>query len=137
MSSDLTGLIISTILGWIAFSFGIAGCIPQSVRVLKTKDTQSISLSMYVLYCIGCVVWVIWSIGYTCEALSNLSEGLFAHDVTKTIIWFANLPTLFLNVICLALASIILTIKLINFLGSKKLKVSERDFVEQRWKKHG
>lgn len=135
MSSELSGFIVSTILGWIAFAFGIAGCVPQSIKVLKTKDTQSISLSMYIIYCVGCVVWVIWSLGYTCEALENLNNGAFPNDVSTWIILIANFPTLFLNVICLALALIILVIKLRNLICSKKLKISEREYTEKTTKK--
>ncbi|MDE7433683.1 MAG: hypothetical protein K2M43_00815 [Mycoplasmoidaceae bacterium] len=54
--SGATGFILTTVLGWIAFLFGVFGCVPQSIRVCKTKDTQSISLSMYIIYCVGCVL---------------------------------------------------------------------------------
>ncbi len=131
MSSDLVGFIISIILGWVAFLFGIAGCVPQSIKVFKTKDTQSISLSMYIIYCIGCVAWVIWSIGYTYEAFLNLNNGSFTNDVSPTVILFANLPTLVLNVVCLGLALVILIIKIKNLIGSKKLKISEREYTER------
>lgn len=131
--SDLTGFIISTVLGWIAFLFGIFGCVPQSIKACKTRDTQSISLSMYIIYCVGCLLWIVWSIGYLAENISNIDT--FTGGVSIGIILGATLPTLFLNVICGVLAGIILTIKLKNYFGAKKLKISEREYTNQKYSK--
>lgn len=34
--------------------------IPQSIKTIKTKDTESISLTTYILYVIGVSMWVIY-----------------------------------------------------------------------------
>ncbi|MDE6476638.1 MAG: hypothetical protein K2L48_00265 [Mycoplasmoidaceae bacterium] len=61
----------------------------------------------------------------------NLNNGSFTNDVSPTVILFANLPTLVLNVVCLGLALVILIIKIKNLIGSKKLKISEREYTER------
>lgn len=129
--SGATGFILTTVLGWIAFLFGVFGCVPQSIRVCKTKDTQSISLSMYIIYCVGCVLWIIWSIGFLCETLDTQASA----EVSKALIYASCLPTLFLNAICGVLAAIVLTIKLKNFIGARKLHISEREYTERKYSK--
>lgn len=34
--------------------------VPQMLKTIRTKETKSLSLSMYVIYCMGCVSWIIY-----------------------------------------------------------------------------
>ncbi len=46
----------------------IAGCcttcafFPQAIQVFKTHSVQDISVLMYVIYCLGLVLWIIYGI---------------------------------------------------------------------------
>ena len=45
-------------VGFIAACLTTCGLIPQVIKVLKTKDTESISIGMYVLSVAGMSLWV-------------------------------------------------------------------------------
>jgi len=82
-------------LGYIAAFCTTVAFIPQAVKVVKTKDTTSISLGMYILFTVGVFFW--------------LSYGLMQDDV----------PIIAANAVTLFFASIILSYKLKETLSLK------------------
>ena len=82
----MEGIIIE-IIGYLAMFCTSSSFIPQVVQIWKTKSTQDISLSMYIIYTLGIILWLIYTI------------------------WIKALPLIIGNVISLVLASIILTMK--------------------------
>lgn len=82
----MEGIIIE-IIGYLAMFCTSSSFIPQVVQIYKTKSTQDISLSMYIIYTLGIILWLIYTI------------------------WIKALPLIIGNVISLVLASIILTMK--------------------------
>jgi MtN3 and saliva related transmembrane protein len=49
--------------------FGIAAAtittlafVPQAVKVMRDKQTQAISLKMYLLFCTGILLWVVYGV---------------------------------------------------------------------------
>jgi MtN3 and saliva related transmembrane protein len=79
-----------TIIGLVAAFCTTSSFLPQAVKTIKTKDTSSISLAMYVLFTFGTLMWFIY--------------GLAS--------W--NLPVFIANGITLVLASIILWYKVMH-----------------------
>ncbi|HEY4149129.1 MAG TPA: SemiSWEET transporter [Chitinophagaceae bacterium] len=77
-----------TVSGLIAAFCTTASFLPQAIKTIKTKDTSSISLAMYVLFTFGTLMWLIYGV------LSN------------------NFPVMLANGITLVLASIILFYKI-------------------------
>lgn len=75
-------------LGIVAASFTTIAFLPQVVRILRTRDTRSISLWTYLLFCTGVALW--------------LAYGLLR----------ADLPIILANVVTLALAGAVLALKL-------------------------
>jgi MtN3 and saliva related transmembrane protein len=81
---------IEKLIPWIGL---LAACcttlsfLPQAIKIIKTKNTEGISLFMYVLFVIGVIFWFFY--------------GLFKLDV----------PIMLANGITLALASVILYFK--------------------------
>ena len=69
--------------------------IPQLIRIIRTRDTKSISLLMYIIYCTGLASWLTYGILY--KSLSMILS----------------------NAISLTIASIILVIKIINTVKSE------------------
>lgn len=50
------------IIGYIAAIATTISFVPQAVKVIKTKDTKSISLSMYVIFTFGVALWSVYGI---------------------------------------------------------------------------
>ena len=64
-------------IGYIAGIFTSLAFIPQVVKVIKDKNTEGLSLSMYLMFVIGVSLWVTY--------------GFFVHDIPVLI---TNLVTL-------------------------------------------
>jgi MtN3 and saliva related transmembrane protein len=52
----------ATIIGTIAATATTVSFIPQAVKVIRTRDTRSISLWMYLLFSIGISLWLVYGI---------------------------------------------------------------------------
>jgi MtN3 and saliva related transmembrane protein len=48
--------------GFIAGFLTTCCFIPQAVQTIKTRDTKGISLGMYVLWCLGVVLWLTYAL---------------------------------------------------------------------------
>ncbi len=83
------------IIGYMAATLTTSSFLPQAIMTLKTRDTESLSLSMYVTFTLGVLLWLIY--------------GLYLDD--KAIIYA--------NAITLILASSILFMKVYNTLTHK------------------
>ena len=75
---------IITITGFIAAALTTASFLPQAIKTIRTKDTASISLSMYTLFATGTLLWLLF--------------GAFSNNMPVTI---ANAVTLVFAVIIL------------------------------------
>jgi MtN3 and saliva related transmembrane protein len=78
----------STLTGLAAAFCTTISFLPQALKTIRTRDTASISLSMYALFTLGTLLWFIYGL------------------------WTANLPVYIANGITLVLAVIILAYKL-------------------------
>jgi MtN3 and saliva related transmembrane protein len=76
------------IMGYVAAVATTVAFLPQAFQTIKTKDTKSISLGMYVVFTFGVLMWLLY--------------GVFNKD----------LPIIFANAITLILALVILGCKL-------------------------
>lgn len=83
-------------IGYVAAALTTLSFLPQALLTLKTRDTESLSLSMYSVFTLGVLLWLIY--------------GLVIAD--KAII--------FANAITLLLASFILAFKVRNTLLRKR-----------------
>ena len=77
-----------TVIGLIAAAFTTFAYVPQAVKTIKTKNTKSLSLNMYVIMTVGIVLW--------------LSYGILLRD----------LPIIIANTVTLLCAGIILILKI-------------------------
>lgn len=75
-------------IGFVAAALTSASFIPQAVMIIRTRDTRGISRGMYIIFTIGVGLWLVYGI-----ALES---------------W----PMIFANVTTLALAGVILALKL-------------------------
>ncbi|MFI3190362.1 glutathione synthetase [Crenothrix sp. D3] len=53
---------IIDIIGYISASLTTASFLPQVIHTLKTRNTKSLSLSMYTLFTLGVLGWLIYGI---------------------------------------------------------------------------
>jgi MtN3 and saliva related transmembrane protein len=53
---------VITLVGLLAAACTTFSFLPQAVKTIRTKDTQSISLSMYALFTFGTLLWFIYGI---------------------------------------------------------------------------
>jgi len=64
------------ILGYCAAFLTTASFLPQALLTLKTRDTSSLSLSMYSMFTTGVLLWLIYGIKKADNAL------IFANSIT-------------------------------------------------------
>jgi MtN3 and saliva related transmembrane protein len=50
------------IIGFLAAILTTISFLPQAVKIIKTKDTSSISLTMYVIFTTGVLCWLVYGI---------------------------------------------------------------------------
>lgn len=67
-------------LGLVAALLTTASFIPQAIKVIKTKHTQDLSLSMYSMFFVGVFLWLIYGImlNSTPIILANLITLVFS-----------------------------------------------------------
>ena len=65
-----------TVTGFIAAALTTASFLPQAIKTVRTKNTSSISLSMYSLFTLGTLLWLLFGI------LSNNMPITVANAVT-------------------------------------------------------
>jgi len=91
----MTNLITSEMIGYLAASLTTISFLPQAVMTIKTRDTDSLSLTMYSSFTLGVLFWLIYGIS------------------------IKNYVIISANVITLVLASSILFVKIYNTLTKK------------------
>lgn len=64
-------------IGFLAAILTTISFLPQAVKTIKTKDTSSISLTMYVLFTIGVLCWLVYGI-YILDWALLLANGVTA-----------------------------------------------------------
>ncbi|MFZ7333710.1 SemiSWEET transporter [Streptococcus pluranimalium] len=67
-------------IGFVAACLTTFGFVPQVIKVIKTKDTESISLGMYVMAVTGMLLWLVHGIriGDTALMLANAISATLA-----------------------------------------------------------
>ena len=54
--------IIGEFLGSLAGICTAIAFLPQSLQTIKTKDVTGLSLSTYIIYCVGIVSWILYGV---------------------------------------------------------------------------
>ena len=67
---------LSEFFGYLAAAATTISFIPQAIKVIRTRDTQSLSLGMYVLFSIGVVLWLVYGL------LMKAPPIIFANAIT-------------------------------------------------------
>lgn len=84
------------VLGFTAAFCTTISFLPQAIKVIKTRDTASLSLMMYIIFTTGVILWLLY--------------GIFRDDLAIIIA----------NIITLCLAVCILSIKILGDVRAKR-----------------
>ena len=84
-------------IGYVAAAFTSMSFLPQAIKVIKTNDTESLSIGMYSVFTFGVLCWLLY--------------GVVLMD------W----PMIIANVITFTLAGIILALKVKHTFFTKKI----------------
>ena len=60
--------------------------LPQAIQIIKTKDTKSISLPMYIMFVGGIVLWLIY--GFLREDIPLILANVVTLSLSGLILWF-------------------------------------------------
>jgi MtN3 and saliva related transmembrane protein len=85
-------IITPEMIGYLAATLTTASFLPQAILTIRTRDTESLSLSMYSLFTLGVFCWLVYGI------------------------YISNKAIIFANAITLVLAASILSFKIYNVL---------------------
>lgn len=88
-------IVMPEFIGYIAATLTTASFLPQAILTIKTKDTKSLSLSMYSIFTLGVLCWLIYGV------------------------YIADRAIIFANAITLVLAASILSFKIYNTVRKK------------------
>ena len=89
---------LAEIIGGVAAALTTASFLPQAIKVLRTRETEAISLAMYSMFTMGVTLWGVYGL--------------------MTMQW----SIIVANAITIVLASVILVMKLRQVLGSSATK---------------
>jgi MtN3 and saliva related transmembrane protein len=69
--------------GYLAAAMTTLAFIPQALKTIRTRDTRSISLGMYVVFTIGIAFWLVYGIALhsTPMILSNIVTFLLSATI--------------------------------------------------------
>ena len=72
--------------GIIAGIFTTGALVPQVIKIIKTKDTKSISVGMYFIQIIGLAIWIIH--GFMIQDFFIISANIITCALALTILFF-------------------------------------------------
>ena len=74
------------LLGYVAASLTTVSFLPQAISVIKTKNTQSISLSMYLIFFVGVGFWLVY--GALLENIPMILANSITLVLAGIILWY-------------------------------------------------
>ncbi len=74
------------ILGLIAAVLTTSGFMPQIIKTWKTKDVSSLSLPMYLVLCLGMILWLIY--GILTKSLALVVANTVSSSLTFLLVIF-------------------------------------------------
>jgi MtN3 and saliva related transmembrane protein len=81
MQKKQTGpmIIMPEMIGYLAATLTTASFLPQAILTIRTKDTESLSLSMYSLFTLGVFCWLVYGVYISDKAI------IFANAITLVL----------------------------------------------------
>jgi MtN3 and saliva related transmembrane protein len=70
--------------GYVAATLTTLAFVPQAIKTIRSRDTQSISLGMYVVFTIGIGFWLLY--GIALESLPMIVSNIVTFVLSATIL---------------------------------------------------
>jgi MtN3 and saliva related transmembrane protein len=70
--------------GYLAAAMTTLAFVPQAVKTIRTKDTRSISLGMYVVFTIGIAFWLVY--GIALDSMPMILSNIVTFLLSATIL---------------------------------------------------
>lgn len=72
-------------VGYLAAAMTTLAFVPQALKTIRSRDTHSISLSMYVVFTIGIAFWLVYGIALNSKPmiLSNIVTLLLSATILR------------------------------------------------------
>jgi len=72
--------VLITIISYVAAILTTVSFLPQAIKTIKTRNTSSISLGMYIMFTLGVMLWLIYGIstGQAAIVVSNAVTAVLA-----------------------------------------------------------
>lgn len=77
-------------IGYVAAFLTTAAFLPQALHTIKTRNTDSLSLSMYILFTLGVLCWLFYGIILQDHAIIVANGITFCLSLTVLIIKLIN-----------------------------------------------
>jgi len=106
MDNTLTFLII----GYIASITTTIGYLPQTIKSIKTKNTQGVSIWMFLIITFGSIFWII----YGSLLVARDVNLVYDSSTDKILQLIGDLPLIVADVFVVIMTSTVFFIKLIN-----------------------
>ncbi|MEW6087933.1 MAG: SemiSWEET transporter [bacterium] len=74
------------ILGGFAGFLTTIAFLPQVIKVIKTKSTHDLSLVMFIMFCIGVILWLIF--GIYLQSMPVIIANFFTLGFSLIILWY-------------------------------------------------
>lgn len=109
--------IIATVIGWVILILVASYSIPQFIKIVKTKNTSSLSIVSYTAFVVSNALMTSWGIG---NALKGLALDYPVWSVCLTLI-----PNILSNLLNLTINTTALIIKIKHVKLAKQFGISE------------
>lgn len=70
--------------GYIAATLTTAAFVPQAIKTIRSRDTRSISLGMYVVFTIGIAFWLVY--GIALDSVPMIVSNIITFCLSATIL---------------------------------------------------
>lgn len=80
-------------IGYIAATLTTVAFVPQAAKVLKDRDTRSLSLGMYLIFTLGVLLWAVYGMARRDWAIvvANVVTGLLSIAILVTKVRYDGL----------------------------------------------
>ena len=116
--STFTQGILAAVIGWVILTLVASYAIPQFIKIIKTKNTSSLSIVSYTAFVISNALMASWGIG-------NAIQGLQNPDFAKWLVYLTLVPNILSNVLNLSINTTALIIKIRHVKLAKQYKINE------------
>ena len=121
MNANIILAIVGTVVGWIILGLVASYSIPQFIKILKTKNTSSLSIVSYTAFVISNALMTSWGIGNAVRSL--VDSNIPTHF--DYLIYLTLAPNILSNLLNVTINLTSLIIKINHVKLSKKFGINE------------